>query len=475
MDDGRRRRRTAEEEAARPHEQAAAPSDAAAAQLTRLHDDHVELHTPAGLFASWPEIVAAVGDEIARLSSSERGEQGGLGRDLERFTRIVTETVDGHPAWNIAPHRIPQLVALLRQEFFELGVIGWLLRLPELEEILCNRFDEVFVIVGGKTLPVQPSPFARERDVINFLTRVFAPQGVEINQSQPAADGQLASGERIHADIPPIARRGACFAIRKPRTRIFTMAEYRAAGMFSDEFADDLRRWVHGQYNILVSGGTSSGKTTFLNALGPLLPQDDRILVIEDSPELQLKTSNYVPFQAAGLGARAKRDSDTAITTRDLLRYALRLRPDRIIIGEVRDHTAYDLLQALNTGHDGSMTTLHANSAVDALSRMEALAVSARELDAEAIQEMIARTVDIVVQVGRFKGTDKRKVLEVVQVIHPEKVAEEGRAALASARQHGLRHLRGKLYALPLYQRDAAGELVRVNQTVPVIGKRLPD
>jgi len=367
-----------------------------------------------------------------------------------------------------------KLVSALFEEFFGMGPLAPYLQREDVEEVMANTYNDVFVIEGGVKHRIKPSPFRTEQELRNFLARIFAGQGRALSIANPAEDGQLADGSRIHAQLPPLSPHGASFSIRKFRNIKFTADDYIRTGMYTPEFRDDLGRWIRANMNILVSGGTGSGKTSFLNSIEEFLPREDRLIVIENSLELQLKTDDTHYMQTVMRGATEGRGDEKSLTIRDCLRYALRLRPDRIIVGEVRSAEAYDLLQAMNTGHDGSLTTIHSNAAIDAVARVESLAVATRELPIESIQELIARSIDIIVQVTRFHGTARRELTEAWQVIHPLQVPDSAKPRLADLKARGqLIQIRPQLWMIPLYQRDDAHSLVRANEAVPVFGKSL--
>lgn len=428
-------------------------------------------------FPKWEEILGAVAEAVLNHARKESLDVEEI--SSETFYQVVGRTISNLPHLNVQPNELPSLVSLLRRKFFGLGELEPIMAIEGLEEITCNRYDEIFYTVHGQRRLLDPSPFASEREVQDFLNMVFAKQGREINLSNQFEDGTLPDGSRIAAAVPPFSYRGASFSIRKFNPRPFTMEDYLRTDMFSVEFLDFLQDAIRQNMNILVSGGTSSGKTTFLNAIAALIPRQDRVVIIENTKELQFETDNFVYIQASQKGADAtSRDGGgqygrKALTIRDGLYLALRYTPDRIIIGEVRSHEAFDLMQALNTGHDGSFTTLHANTAIDALARLESLATGAGETDQESVRNDIARNVDIVIQVGRFPGTPYRKVLEAIQVVHPFQLNDASRARVAQVKAEGdFKNVRGPIYTFPLFVRDEAGRLVHKHEMVPVIGKR---
>jgi Flp pilus assembly CpaF family ATPase len=642
---------------------------------------------PQTIFPQWDAIYNAILQDFVSKKQKLQND-GASAEDLAalsgatQFSEIVSRLVNMQPNWKVRPIDVPRLTTFLREAFFGMGQLTSYMQRDGLEEIICNRFDEMFIVQHGKKIRVQ-SPFNSDKELVEYLSRLYMPMGRELNRSNPAEDGSLPDGSRIHADIAPVAVRGACFSIRKFNPQPFSMEDYLETDMFNQEFLDSLQYWMNHNMNIVVAGGTASGKcqpvdcqvltpngfkaigdvkigdkvldpngeiqyvtgvfpqgikpcyqvefergttrscaehlwairavdtkddfdvktlaeimqldeqcevpsyldvaffekhfaqvdkihtsvfaanpqvsaeqyedlkiidwpeqewpvqlnklqiiekplpilfangeplplaersgnkllkvtrvdscemvcisvsgsnslyitddyivthnTTFLNAIGKaLLPRQDRLIIIEDNKELQIETEDYVYLQAAQKGARARsgQGDATSITIRDCLRYSLRLRPDRIIIGELRAHEAYDLLQALNTGHDGSMTTIHANSSRDAVSRLASLAVAADELPIDSIYDLIARTINIILHVSRFRGTPYRKVMEAWQFFHDDEVAEEAQEYYAELKDMGeVKQIRDTLMGIALYSREGDGTLVKRNEILPTVAK----
>jgi len=234
-----------------------------------------------------------------------------------------------------------------------------------------------------------------------------------INERQPIADARLPDGSRVNAVIAPVALDGPILTIRRFPAEAITMAKLIAMGAISEEAADDLKRFVAAGYSLLISGGTSAGKTTFLNALAQDIPSDERIITIEDNAELQIRgLPNLVRMEAKAANMEGNRE----ITIRDMIRTALRMRPDRIIVGEVRGEEAAELLQALNTGHQGSLSTIHANSAADTLSRLETLVLMGMNIPLRAIRSQIRAGIDLIVYLGRLPDKSRR-VLEIAEIV----------------------------------------------------------
>ncbi|MBQ1545731.1 MAG: CpaF family protein [Clostridia bacterium] len=306
-------------------------------------------------------------------------------------------------------------VAAVNQIFSQLrglGILDGLLRDDTISEIMINRFDRIFVEQNGMVRRSELR-FERERDLEDIIERIVRNSGKEINQANPIVDTRLPGGERVNVVLPPISIGSPVVTIRRfPKERI-TMERLISLGSISEEAARFLRQMVCARYNIFISGGTSSGKTTFLNALSDFIPPEERIITIEDSAELQITgIPNLIRMEA--------RNSNTtgagAITIQNLIRTSLRMRPDRIIVGEVRGAEALDMLNAMNTGHDGSLSTGHANSSRDMLRRLETMVMQGSSgLPLPAVRRNVASSIDILVHLGKI-GSRKRAVLEICEI-----------------------------------------------------------
>jgi pilus assembly protein CpaF len=304
--------------------------------------------------------------------------------------------------------------ALLKEvlnEAIGLGPLEELLADDSVTEIMVNRFDQIYVERNGR-LEWHPLSFTSDRAVMGVIERIVAPIGRRIDESSPMVDARLKDGSRVNAIIPPLALKGPTLTIRKFAQRRLTIDDMLAYGSLSAAMGAFLRVCVEQRKNIVVSGGTGSGKTTFLNVLSNFIPDGERIITIEDAAELKLHHANLVSLEArpSNLEGRGQ------VAIRDLVRNSLRMRPDRIVVGECRGGEALDMLQAMNTGHDGSLTTLHANSPRDALARLETLVLMAgMDLPLAAIREQIASAVNIIVQQTRF-SCGSRKVTSITEV-----------------------------------------------------------
>lgn len=292
-----------------------------------------------------------------------------------------------------------------------LGPLEPLLAAPEITEIMVNRYDEIYVERGGR-LWRHPAAFTSEQSVRWVIERIVTPLGRRIDESSPMVDARLPDGSRVHAIIPPVAMKGASLTIRKFPQRRPKMPDLIAAASLSHAMAQFLSWCVKMRKNLVVSGGTGSGKTTLLNILSNEIPDGERIVTIEDAAELRLNHDHLVALEARP----ANQEGRGHIDIRELVRNALRMRPDRIVVGECRGAEAFDMLTAMNTGHEGSLTTLHANSPRDALGRLESMILMAGlDLPLGVVREHIAASVDLVVQQARL-ADGRRVVTSIAEV-----------------------------------------------------------
>jgi len=294
-----------------------------------------------------------------------------------------------------------------------LGALWGILSDPDVTEVMINGYKDIFVEKSGKLFKYD-NQFESRRELEIIITKFVSRAGRAVNESEPIVDFRLEDGSRVNAVMPPIALNGPIVTIRRFPKEVMTVEKLIAFGSITPEVAEVLRLLVIAKYNIFVSGGTGSGKTTFLNALSNFIPKDERIITIEDSAELQIKNiDNLVRLETRNAGA----DGKGAITIRDLIRSALRMRPERIVVGEVRGAEALDMLQAMNTGHDGSLSTGHANSTFDILSRLETMVLQGADgLPLEAIRQQIASAVDIIIHLSRLRDKSRR-TMEIVEVL----------------------------------------------------------
>jgi len=318
------------------------------------------------------------------------------------------------------PFAIPRgekarLIADIRDEMLGLGPIEPLLQDDSITEIMVNGPKKVFVERLGK-LELTDVQFHDNAHVMNIAERILTPLGRRIDESSPLVDARLEDGSRVNIIIPPLSLTGPAITIRKFSKKPLTVDNLISFGTIDEKMAEFLRACVKARVNILVSGGTGSGKTTTLNVISSFIPEAERIVTIEDAAELRLQQEHVVTLESRP----ANIEGEGQITIRDLVRNALRMRPDRIIVGEVRSGEALDMLQAMNTGHDGSLTTAHANSPRDALSRLETMVLmSGLELPVRAIREQISSAIDLIIQQSRMKD-GSRKITHVTEVQHME-------------------------------------------------------
>ncbi len=296
-------------------------------------------------------------------------------------------------------------------EILGYGPIDPLLQDETISEVMVNAPAQVYVERKGKLI-LTDVKFRDDAHVMHVIEKIVAPLGRRIDESSPLVDARLPDGSRVNAIIPPLALKGPCLTIRKFSKDPLTVENLVEFGTLTDEMAEFLQACVEGKLNVVVSGGTGSGKTTTLNVLSSFIPVDERIVTVEDAAELQLHQEHVVTLETRPPNIEGK----GAITMRDLVRNSLRMRPDRIVVGEVRGGEALDMLQAMNTGHDGSLTTGHANSPRDMLARLETMVLMAgMELPVKAIREQIASAVDLIVQQARLRD-GSRKITHLTEV-----------------------------------------------------------
>ena len=291
------------------------------------------------------------------------------------------------------------------------GILDSILSDDNVTEVMINGPDNIFIEKNGTLIKLNRK-FESQRRLEDIIQRIVGLAGREVNQANPIVDTRLPDGSRVNVVLPPIALCGPTVTIRKFSKEPMTIDKLISYGSLTQEIADKLECLVKAKYNIFISGGTGSGKTTFLNALSNYIPKTERVITIEDSAELQIRgVENLVRLEAR----TANLEGENEITIRDLIKASLRLRPDRIIVGEVRDAAAIDMLSAMGTGHDGSLSTGHANSAEDMLARLETMVLMGMEIPLPAVRRQIASAVDIVIHVSRLRDKT-RKVVEICEV-----------------------------------------------------------
>jgi pilus assembly protein CpaF len=352
--------------------------------------------------------VAAFAAQLRERLVERRRAEAAAGRAPAGELRdAVRELVDAEAVLLGAAAR-EELVGRIVRDSVGLGPLEALLADPAVEEVMVNGPDRVFVERGGRIEPTAVA-FADEEELRNAIERILAPLGRRVDELSPMVDARLADGSRVNVVIPPLALDGPAVSIRRFGARRPGPAELVELGTIDEGQRRLLERAVRERRSILVSGGTGSGKTTLLNALSSFVDPSERVVTIEDAAELRLQQPHVVRLESRPAGVEGRGE----VTIRDLLRNALRMRPDRIVIGEVRGPEALDLLTALNTGHDGALSTVHANSPADALSRLETLALMAGVgLPHGAIAEQVRRGIDLVVHLRR-EADGARRVTEV--------------------------------------------------------------
>ncbi len=303
----------------------------------------------------------------------------------------------------------------LRKELFhavrKLDVLQELVDNPQVTEIMINGPDRIFIEKNGRLFESELH-FESEEKLQNVIQQIVSECNRVVNEASPIVDARLSNGARVNVVLNPVALNGPIVTIRRFPDKPITMEDLVCFGSITEEACRWLHKLVQAKYNIFISGGTGSGKTTFLNALSNYIPEEERIVTIEDSAELQIRNlRNIVSLETRN----ANVDGCREITIRDLIKTSLRMRPSRVIVGEVRAGEAFDMMQCLNTGHDGSMSTGHANSSQDMLSRLENMILMGIEIPLEAIRQQIASGIDIIVHLGRLRDKS-RKVLEIVEV-----------------------------------------------------------
>ncbi len=331
---------------------------------------------------------------------------------LREEIRIITEELiqTENVPMSLAEQR--QLIQDIQHEVFGLGPLEPLLYNPDISDILVNKHNQVYIERFGK-LEKTSVIFKDDAHLMQIIDRIVSKVGRRVDEASPMVDARLPDGSRVNAIIPPLAIDGPVLSIRRFGRDPLRMTDLLKYHTLTEEMADVLMGTVRARMNILVSGGTGAGKSTMLNVLSASIPNTERIVTIEDSAELQLKQEHVVRLETRPSNIEGK----GAVTQRDLLRNALRMRPDRIIVGEVRGGESLDMLQAMNTGHDGSLSTVHSNSARDALSRVETMVLMAGvDLPERAIREQIASAINLVIHLARLSdGT--RKIMKVAEII----------------------------------------------------------
>lgn len=351
------------------------------------------------------------------------------------------------------------LVERIFNSFRGLDVLQPLIDDKSITEIMINNFDEIFIEKDGEVIQ-QNINFESKEKLEDIIQIIVSKVDRRVNQSSPIVDARLQDGSRVNVVLPPVALKGPTMTIRKFPEKPLTIEDLISKEAISREAADFLLKLVKAKYNLFIGGGTGSGKTTFLNALANHIPIDERIITIEDSAELQIKSiPNIVSLETRNVNTEGKGQ----ITIRDLIRTSLRMRPNRIIIGEVRGEEAIDMLQAMNTGHDGSISTGHANSTKDMISRLETMVLSGANLPTEVVRKQIASAINIIIHLSRLRDRSRRvtEISEIIGVVNGEVVLnplfefieedQDGNKVIGSLQQVGKLQSNTKLKLAGIY------------------------
>ncbi len=338
----------------------------------------------------------------------------------EKIEELVMKKAEGQ---YMPINKKADIVELVYSSIRGFGLLDKIMRDDTITEVMINGKDNIFIEQSG-TLRKLDEHFDNDKQLEDIIQRIVDRAGRQVTESDPIVDTRLPNGSRVNVVLPPISLCGPVVTIRKFSNEPMTMERLIRYGSLPKNIADFLRILVYAKYNIFISGGTGSGKTTFLNALSNYIPKDERIITIEDSAELQIVgVDNLVRMETRNANSSGVGE----ITIRDLIKSSLRMRPNRIIVGEVRGGEALDMLQAMNTGHDGSLSTGHANSTEDMMSRLETMVLQgAAQLPLDAIRQQIASAVDIIVHLSRLRD-HSRKTMEISEVLH---VGKDGKVVL---------------------------------------------
>ena len=354
-----------------------------------------------------------VHEDLLAMMDLRRTDVGSMDEDTLRkhVAGMIKEIIEGMEGKLPPDVNREQLAREVLNEAVGLGPLEALLADDDVTEIMVNKYDEIYIERAGK-LTLSDVSFSSDDAVMSAIERIVSPLGRRIDESSPMVDARLKDGSRVNAIIPPLALRGPCLTIRKFAKTKLTSDDIVRFGAINEPMVKFLKVAVEQRKNILISGGTGSGKTTLLNVLSNYIPSTERIVTVEDAAELKLSQPHIVSLEARPPNLEGK----GAVTIRDLVKNCLRMRPDRIVVGECRGGESLDMLQAMNTGHDGSLTTAHANTPRDLISRLEVMVMmSGLDLPSSAIREMVASAVDIIVQQTRFSD-GSRKITNIAEV-----------------------------------------------------------
>ncbi len=348
----------------------------------------------------------------------------------EFVKKQIDFTIEGY---DLSDTERTYLYNLIDNEIHGYGPISELLKDPDITEIMVNDTDEIYIELNGRVVKDDSVSFINHDHIIRTIQRMIQPLGRTIDTATPMVDARLIDGSRLNAVIPPLSLRGPVLTIRKFKPELANIDDFLRNGTLTPYMARFLEACVQAKLNIIICGGTGGGKTTLLNVLSSFIGKEERIITIEDAAELKLEQEHVISLETR----LTNYEGQGEITVRDLVINSLRMRPDRIIVGEVRGKEAFDMLQAMNTGHNGSITTMHANSPVDALNRLETMILMAgMEIPVKALREYIENAIDIVVQIQRL-ADGKRKITSISEVVGFKEEMIELREVF-SFRQKGL-------------------------------------
>ena len=328
------------------------------------------------------------------------------------LNEYINYEIDRYLGSDISNLKRSYVFHLIDNEINGFGPINELLKDKNVTEIMVNAPDEIYVEIDGKIVRDESISFINSDHILRTIQKIVGPLGRTIDSSSPMVDARLKDGSRINAIIPPLSLKGPVLTIRKFKEDLNSIEDLLRNGTMTNDMALFLEACVESKLNILVCGGTGSGKTTILNILSSFISNDERIITIEDAAELRLKQSHVISLETRV----DNYDSKSEVTIRDLVRNSLRMRPDRIIVGEVRGAEAFDMLQAMNTGHEGSLTTLHANGCLDALNRLETMVLmNGIEIPVKAIRDYIQDAINVIVNIARLSD-GRRKITEIAEI-----------------------------------------------------------